>query len=169
LRHLAEDGYSRMSVDAIAAEAGTTKPTLYRRWPTKGDLAVAALSYYQVQAQPTPTGSTADDLRAVLHDFQRKLLRPYGMAMIGTLLAEERHTPELIARFREQIVQPRRKLLLHVLEQARERGELRPEADLEAAVNLLIGSFYARYLTGLGVPSDWPERVVNALLDGVRK
>jgi hypothetical protein len=55
------------------------------------------------------------------------------------------------------------------LEQARERAELRTDADLEAAINMLVGFFYARYLTGQGVPSDWPKRVVAALLDGLRK
>src|SRR5215472_4516890 len=73
LRQLAEGGYNRMSVESVAAEAGTTKPTVYRRWPTKADLAVAALAHLQAQAPPALTGSTADDLRAVLEDFRRKL------------------------------------------------------------------------------------------------
>jgi AcrR family transcriptional regulator len=169
LRQLAAEGYSRMSVEAIAAAAGTTKPTIYRRWASKADLAVAALARYQAHEQPQPTGVTADDLRAALRDFHRKLLRPNGMAMIGTLLAEERHTPELIARFRERIVRPRRRLLQTILEGARGRGELRPGADLEAAVTMLVGSFYARYLTGEGVPADWPERVVATVLSGIAK
>ncbi|MFO0891466.1 MAG: TetR/AcrR family transcriptional regulator [Isosphaeraceae bacterium] len=168
LRHLAEHGYARMSLDAIAAEASTTKPTIYRRWSGKEELAIAALGRYQVHEQPRPTGFTEDDLVSLLRDFQRKLLRPNGMAMIGTLLAEEQHTPKLIRLFRDTIVKPRRDGLLAILKAARDRGELHADADLDAAVNLLVGSFYARYLSGEGVPQDWPVRVVRMMLAALR-
>ncbi len=169
LRQLAEDGYARMSLDAVAAEAGTTKPTIYRRWPGKEALAVAALAHLQAAEQPAPTGATEADLVALLRDFRKKLLRPNGMAMIGTVLVEERHTPELLRLFRERIVAPRRLGLLAILHEARERGELHDGADLEAAVNALVGAFYARYLTGDGIPADWPARVVATLLRGLRR
>ncbi|MDB5313032.1 MAG: hypothetical protein JWO38_7234 [Gemmataceae bacterium] len=169
LRQLAAGGYARMSVDAIAAEAGTTKPTIYRRWASKEELAVAALAELQSADAPVPTGDTRADLIAILTDFRKKLLRPNGMAMIGTLLVEEEHTPQLLALFRERIVVPRRVGLLAVLEGAKGRGELRPDADPDAAVNMLVGSFYARYLTGEGIPTSWPARVVDAVLGGVLK
>jgi AcrR family transcriptional regulator len=169
LRLLAQEGYSRLSLDAVAAEAGTTKPTVYRRWSSKASLAVAALACLQTHQQPVPTGSTENDLIALLRDFRRKLLRPNGMAMIGTLLVEERHTPELLALFREKIVAARRQGLLTILRQAQERDELRAEADLPAAASLLVGSFYAQYLTGDGIPNNWPERAVQTVLNGLRK
>jgi AcrR family transcriptional regulator len=169
LRHLAEHGYARLSVDAVAAEAGTTTPTLYRRWPSKEALAVAALARYQAEGEPAPTGDTEADLIRLLADFRKKLLRPNGMAMIGTLLAEEGHTPELIELFRRNVVRPRRDGLLAVLRAAKERGELKADADLDAAVNLLVGSFYARHLTGEKIPADWPERVVGVVLAGIRR
>ncbi len=169
LRQLAEDGYARMSIDAIAAEAGTTKPTIYRRWPGKEAVAIAALEHLQLLDQPVPTGRTEEDLVALLRDFRKKLLRPNGMAMIGTLLVEEHHTPALLEMFRERIVTPRRQGLLAILRQAEQRRELQDGADLEAAVSLLVGSFYARYLTGEGIPQDWPERVVKTILRGLRR
>lgn len=167
LAQLAEGGYARLSVEAVAAAAGTTKPTVYRRWPSKEALAVAALAHLQAQDAPTPSGDTEADLVKLLRDFRRKLLRPNGMAMIGTLLAEEGHTPELLELFRENIVRPRRDGLLAVLSAAAERRELMPDADLDAAVNLLIGSFYARYLSDGAIPADWPERVVRLVLAGL--
>jgi AcrR family transcriptional regulator len=166
-RQLAAVGYTRMSIDAIAAEAGTTKPTVYRRWPTKEALAVAALARLQRADSPGRVGDTRADLLAMLGDFQTKLLRPNGMAMIGNVLAEEAHVPELIRRFREQIVHPRRAALRAILQDALGRGELAHGADLEAAVNLLIGSFYALYLTGTDIPTDWPERVTETVLLGL--
>lgn len=169
LRQMAEEGYGRMSVGAIAAAAGVTKPTIYLRWPSKADLATAALAHLQAQAPPPTTGRTIDDLHAVLRNFQASLLRPNGMTMIGTLLVEERHTPELIALFRERILKPRRQMVRAVLEAAAQRGELQPDADLDAAVNLLIGSYYARYLSGEGVPPDWPERIVATVWRGIAR
>jgi AcrR family transcriptional regulator len=168
LRQLAAVGYAQMSVDRVAAEAGTTKPTIYRRWPGKEALAIAALAHLQAAGVPQRTGDTRADLRAVLRDFRTKLLRPNGMAMIGTVLAEEARIPELIRLFRERIVSPRRAALLAILEAARDRGELARAADLDAAVNMLIGSFYAKYLTGDGIPADWPARAAETILAGCR-
>lgn len=168
LQQLANVGYARMSVDAIAEAAQTTKPTIYRRWPSKEALAVAALAHLQADRQPQPTGSTRADLIALLRDFRKKLLRPNGMSMIGTLLVEEQHTPQLLALFREKIVTPRREGLASILTAAKARREIASDADVDTAVNMLVGSFYARYLTGEAIPKDWPERVVNVVLVGLQ-
>ncbi len=169
LRHLAREGYTRMSLDAVAAEAGASKPTLYRRWPSKADLATAAIRTIQLAEPPFETGSTPGDLEAVLRNFSRSLLRPNGLSLIGTVLAEEEHTPELIRLFRERIVAPRRAMLREVLERAQRRRELRASADVEAAVNLLVGAFYARYLAASAIPADFPERVVDIVWQGIRR
>lgn len=169
LRQLAANGYGGMSVEAIAAEAGVTKPTVYRRWPSKADLATAALAVLQAEESPPARGEGRADLVALLATFRRSLLRPNGMSMLCTLLAEEERTPELIALFRERIVASRRRGVRDLLDAAWARGELRPDADLDAAVNALIGSFYARYLTGDGVPADWPERIVATVWGGIAR
>ncbi len=158
-----------MSLDLIAEEAKTSKPTIYRRWSGKEELAIAALAQYQSQEEPKPMGNTETDLVNLLKDFRRKLLRPNGMSMIGTLLAEEHHTPELIRLFRERIVGPRREGIMAILLAAVQRAEICPSADLDVAVNFLVGSFYARYLSGERIPVDWPERVVHLVLAGLRK
>ncbi|MBL8114400.1 MAG: TetR/AcrR family transcriptional regulator [Acidobacteria bacterium] len=166
---LAETGYARMSLDAVAALAGVTKPTIYRRFRGKSDLATAAIADLQAQEAPEPRGACRDDLVAALRHFQKGLGRPRGMAMIGTVLVEEGETPELLESFRERVVLPRRRMLLRVLEAAAERKEIRPGADLDAVVNLLVGSFYARHLTGQGIPRDWPERVVDEVWRGLSR
>ena len=79
------------------------------------------------------------------------------MAMIGSVLAEEHATPELLALFRERVVEPRRDEVREVLEHARGRGELREDADIEAAVNMLVGSYYAQYLAGGPFPTAGPK------------
>jgi AcrR family transcriptional regulator len=168
LAEMAERGYARMSVDAVAARAGVSKPTIYLRHSCKADLATAALAAFQQRALPAPTGDTRADLVALLRHLRRGVERPFGMAMIGTVLAEEDHTPQLLALFRERLVAPRRAAIRAVLEAARDRGELRAGADLDAAVQALAGAYYAQYLSGAPFPRRWPGSVVDVVLDGLR-
>jgi len=167
LRHLAAEGYSRMSVDAVAASAGASKPTLYRRWESKADLATAALGTMRLAELPIDTGSAKGDLEAALDNFCDSLLRPNGMALIGTVLAEEAHTPDLLRLFRERLVAPRRQILRDILEQAAKAGELRRNANLEASVNMLIGAIYARYLVSSRIPGGFTREVVDTLWAGI--
>ncbi len=157
-------GYARMSFDLVATAAGVTRPTIYRRYANKAELAVAALAVYQQQHFPLPTGDLRADLVAQLRHFASGIERPFGMAMIGVVLAEEHDTPELLERFREYIVAPRRQALLTILERARAAGQIDTRANLRLAVNMLIGSYYADYLAGGTLVPDWPEQAAAALL-----
>lgn len=169
LRKLREEGYTRMSVDAVALDAGVSKPTIYRRWASKADLATAAVRTLQLAETPANTGSNQRDLVQTLETFSRSLLRPNGMALIGTVIAEEAHTPDLIRLFRERIVAPRRKMLRAILDRARANGELRPDAELDCAVNLLVGAFYARYLADSKVPAAFPRELAGIVWRGISR
>lgn len=163
---MAQHGYVRMSMDAIAAEAGVTKPTIYRRYGTKIELAMAALVYKCDPSRPPVTGDTRTDLIAELEHFCLAISRPYGMSLLGTVLAEEHETPELLAAFREYLVAPRRRALSAILDAGLARGEFHPDADLAIAANLLIGAYYAQYVAGAPFDDDWAARVVEMVLDG---
>jgi AcrR family transcriptional regulator len=166
---LAERGYARMSVDAVAARAGVSKPTIYLRHATKADLATAAIASMRVEPRPALADDVRADLIAHLHLLRAGLERPYGMATLGTVLAEEHETPELLALFRERLVRPRRRELRAILDAARDRGELRPEADLEVAVAALVGAFFGRYLAGDPLNGRFVSTIVDTVLGGVRK
>lgn len=168
MRVMARGGYARMSVEEVAAEAGVSRPTIYLRYSGKAELATAALAAYRDRGRPEETGEARVDLVARLRHFRRGVERPFGMAMIGSVLAEEQATPQLLALFRERVVEPRRRELREVLEHAGQRGELRSGASIEAAVNMLVGSYYAQYLSGKPFPDDWPEAVVETVLTGLR-
>lgn len=170
LKVMARDGYARMSLETVAAEAGVTKPTLYLRHPGgKADLATAALADMRARSERPDTGDTRTDLIEQLRRLRRGLERPFGMAMVGTVLAEEHHTPQLLGRFRERVVLPRRRRVLAVLDAARGRGDVRDDADLEGLVAMLIGSYYALYLAGQRVPAQWPASLVDAVLSMAAK
>jgi hypothetical protein len=85
------------------------------------------------------------------------------MGLVGTLLAEEERYPELLERFRSRLVRHRRAALRDVLEEAVRIGELSPHTDVEMTVNMLVGSFYARYLSGPPIPGRWPQRALAAV------
>ncbi len=168
LELLASHGYTRMSLSQVAATAQVSKSTIHLRWKTKADLVTAALEAMRMTEAPPATGDTRTDLVAILRDFAGTVERVRGMALIGTCLAEEAHTPELLALLRERTVLPRRALLRQVLEQARTRGEIREDADLEAAVSALLGPFYADYMAGRGGRREWAEQAVDLILAGLR-
>lgn len=169
LKLLASDGYSRMSVDAVALEAGVSKPTIYRRWPSKADLATAAIRTLQLLEPAVDTGTTPGNLTKALENFCRSLLRPNGMTLVGTVIAEESHTPELIRLFRERIVAPRRAALRAILENAKARKQLRPGADLDAAVSMLVGAIYAKYLADSKIPPGFAAAVVDTVWRGIAR
>lgn len=164
LQLLATKGYARMTMDDIAAEAGVGKPTIYLRYKGKIDVATAALAHINVQKAPPTTGDSKNDLIAQLR-FYQDIMGELAtcMQMIGTLLAEEHHTPELLALFRERVIRPRRQLIRDVLEQGVQLGHIRADLDLDMTVELLIGAYYAHYLVGETFPASWAEQVVATM------
>lgn len=168
---LAQRGYARTSLDAVAQEAGVSKPTIYLRYASKAALARAALEWLAHQRDetaPAETGDLRTDLIAQVRHFQRGVSRPYGVTLIAAVLTEEYETPELLALYREQIVTPRRAMIRLVLEHAQERGQLRRSSDLDLLVNMLVGTFYAQYLEGRPLDEQWAERLVDHVLSSGR-
>jgi AcrR family transcriptional regulator len=155
LRHLAQHGYEGVSLAAVAAEAGTTRSALYRRWPGKAELATAAIASLSEADTRGITDDPYADLVAELAAFRRGVTRPDGLSLVGTML--QRGTdPELQRLYRERIVIPRRARLRAILERALTNGLL-AGGDLELAVASLTGSFYALALAG-AIPPNWPAR-----------
>lgn len=156
-RHLSEHGYEAMSLTAVAHEAHTTRQALYRRWPTKANLAAAAL---HAAVDPGPVESCEDpldDLVAELANFRRGVSRPGRLSLVGTML-QDSTAPEVLARYRAQVVAPRRSRIRAILERAQRLGLVDRDADLEVAVTLCTGSWYARALAESAPPRNWPTR-----------
>jgi AcrR family transcriptional regulator len=162
-------GYRGLTMEGVAAAAGTTKPTVYLRYRTKGELAARALSYARERsvAVPAPTGDLRADLEAELAWFVTGVLRPNGLTLIGTVLAEQEEQPELMAAFQEHVVAPRRARFRAVLDAAVERGELPAGAPLEEAVRALVGAVYAQALDGAPFDPTWSRRMVALILGGL--
>jgi len=168
-RQLAKLGYSRMSIASVADAAGVSRPSIYRRFQTKADLAIAALAArIDPQARPPSDLDVETALIQALRHLARRLRAKHSMALVGTLLVEEEQTPELIRLFRERLWETRANLLAEIIERGRERRELHPDVDSEVVVGMLIGSLYAAHLSLAKIPRDWPARTVRAALEGMR-
>jgi AcrR family transcriptional regulator len=162
-QQLGELGYARMSLESIAATAGTTVPSVRRRFGSKAALAEAVVHSLRIADLPPPGGPPRAQALAILANFHRNLLRNDAMAILGTLLAEEHRHPELIEIFRTRLAGPRRALLRHALTDGITTGDLPPSADPDILANMLLGSFYARYIATSDLPADWPQRTLASV------
>jgi AcrR family transcriptional regulator len=158
-RQLGELGYARMSLESVAAAAGTTVPSLRRRYHNKAELVAAVIGSLRVEDPPAGAPSPRAYALAILENFHRNLRAFPALAILGSLLAEEERHPELLHVFKTRLVEPRRALL----RQALAAGDLSEPADLDALTSMLIGSFYGRYITLAGIPDNWPDRVLSAV------
>jgi AcrR family transcriptional regulator len=160
---LRERGYSGMSMESVARAAGTTVPSLRRRYCDKATLAAAVVDSMRIARLTDGDRPPREQTLAILENFRRNLARTHSMALLGTLLVEEGRNPELLGRFRARLVKPRRAMLREALESGVRAGELAADMDIDAAVSMLIGSFYALYVSRGRVPKDWPERVLASV------
>jgi hypothetical protein len=134
-----------------------------RRFGSKATLAEAVIGSLRVAEIPAAAGPARARALAILENFHRNLMRPDAMAVVGTLLAEERRHPELLRAFRARLAGPRRALLREALADGVEAGELPASTDPEVIASMLIGSFYARYIAASDLPDDWAQRVLSPL------
>ena len=159
-RQLGELGYARMSLESVAGAAGTSVPSLRRRYRGKAELVAAVIGSLRVEQPPASAPTPRAHALAILENFHGNLRAMPALAILGSLLAEQERHPELLHLFKVCIVEPRRALLRQAL--AAGAGALPRGADPDVLTSMLIGSFYGRYVTVAGIPDDWPHRVLSA-------
>ncbi|MGW4204490.1 TetR/AcrR family transcriptional regulator [Streptomyces sp. NPDC004726] len=163
LEVLREVGYGRLTIDAVVSRARASKRTVYRRWPSKSALIVAAFTN-ATRDLPTEhdTGSLRGDLLAALGDVLDEMHR-FGDVM-ADLLGELNRNAELAAAIRDGYIAARRESFIGAFSRARERGEIRDDVDVDALWDLAPAVvFFRRY--NLGVQVDAED--VRGLVDGV--
>lgn len=160
LRALASDGYAGLSLSAVAADAGTTRPALYRRWADKESLVVDAIAHLAQVDPPATTGDPFLDLVAELEHFRHCIDDAGALPLAGLMLGDS-VSPEVRERYQQLVVVPRRTRLRALLAAAHEQGRLAGDADLALAGTLMTGSWYALALAQVDPPTDWAERVAR--------
>jgi AcrR family transcriptional regulator len=137
-----------VTIDAIAAEAGVGRQTIYRWWPSKGAVVADALARHALVIVPErETGSFTGDLEAFLADSFAGLRDQRLAGRLRQIVAaaqQDEHVAQVLADF----TAVRRAALRALLERGRDAGELAPEADLDMLVDMAYGVLYYRLLVG---------------------
>jgi AcrR family transcriptional regulator len=152
-------------MDAVAAVAGVSKATIYRRWPTKGDLLVSVVNAASDQTLVVPdTGSLKDDLVALLASLSRVLGGPGGNAS-RALLGAMHDEPALSAAFRHGPMARWSDAFRDVFERAVRRGDVAPEAAASLAAEAGPAILLLRWtISGREIDEDLAVRVVEDVM-----
>jgi AcrR family transcriptional regulator len=164
---LDESGYGQLTIEDVARRASTTKPAIYRRWPNRPRLALAALGQRIGAARAPDTGCTLCDLDECLKVFVAAFRR-MPPDVLGPLLADCAGDADLRAAFMTTLFDPPRTAVRETLDRAKARGDLRADVDLDLVLDL-IGSFvHYRALFGHAATTNVEiEGAVEALLQGI--
>jgi AcrR family transcriptional regulator len=158
----AAGGLDGMSVDAVAARAGVSKATIYRRYPSKVDLVMAAALMLCEETAPKLDAPTLEqNLRDLLQNLAHMLADPVFGAAKRTLIFDAVTNDEL-ARLHATLVGGRRERLRAMLHDAIERGELRRDIDVEFACDQLSAPlFYRHLLLHVEIDDAYVDKVVT--------
>jgi AcrR family transcriptional regulator len=168
---VAELGYDRLTMDAVATAAKASKATLYRRWTSKAELVVDAIS--RAKGCPMPenvdTGSLRGDLISLAcgtGGFTDEM----PMSVMAGLLTALQHDAELQKAFQQRFLAPRLGLVATVYQRAIDRGEISPAVDVELLANTLPAVIiHHAFLLGVEPTDDLILRVIdNVILPAAR-
>lgn len=166
---LIEGGFRRLSVDAVATRAGTSKATIYRRWRSKSELLRATLARLKETTEGTDTGDLHSDLQAFLRAAVDHFVDSEGAHLMPQLCAEAQFDPE-IRELLHSNSRLRRDVVRQILERARGRGELRDDLDFEVVIDMLTAPIFIRKLiTGAPIDAHVTDEAVELLLRGIAR
>lgn len=167
---LRRQGYSRLTMERIAAASGVAKTTLYRRWPTKAALCMELyLDVAGRELQDPDTGNIGSDLQHIVNTvIQLQTGTVAGPAFIG-LIAEAQLNPETCAGCLAEFAERRRDITRRVLRRAIQRGQLRAGTDIELVIDTLGGATTFRLLQGHAPLSrKFANALVSLVLSGCK-
>lgn len=141
---LIERGYRGFTIDEVVTRASVSKATIYRRWPSKELLAVAAVAGFP-ELHAVDTGSLEEDLFAIVSEFADVLQNTALGAVWPSLVGERSRNAELKAAL-DEMTEYRRTPTRQAFERAIERGELPEDLDLALAIDMVMGPILLRLL-----------------------
>ncbi len=162
-----DEGYARLSVEAIAARAGVGKQTIYRWWPSKGAVLLEALDREAATAEFPDTGDVVADLRTTIRDVVRSQANPGLGPPFAALMAEAQHDPSLGHLLLERFITPRRAPIAARLRRAQRDGQVSEDLDVDAVLEVIFGALFHRLLLPSGpLDAAYADFVVDAVLAG---
>jgi AcrR family transcriptional regulator len=168
LELIADRGAHAFRTEDVAARAGVGKGAIYRRYRSKEELVTAAVAALVREEIAVPdTGSTRGDLLALMREAVELYRSSLPGRLMPKLIGAMADNPELARAVRDGFLAVRRSALSEVLRRGVERGDLRPDLDLERALDVLGGPlFYRLLVTGGPLDEQLAEGVTDLILRG---
>ena len=166
---LEEGGLLSVTMEGVAARARVGKPTVYRHWKNRHELAMAALLATSAEMSvPSPAQAPLEALRAQLKAMATLFASGTGRH-VTALLSSGYGETELSKAFRSHFVQARRDEGRTLLERAMAAGEIRPDVDVHVATDLIYGPIFYRLMMGHGpVDASFVDRLLSELNAGLQ-
>jgi len=161
---LAEVGYDRLTMDAVATRAKASKATLYRRWNGKAQLVIDALTSQKEPMVLPDTGSLRGDLLGAFCGMGG-LTDTHQMAILGSVITAIARDAEFAEAFRRDFIGPKKAMTTEMYRRAQERGEIRDDVDLDLISAALPGIVLHRaFLLGDPPTPELIAQVVDQLI-----
>jgi AcrR family transcriptional regulator len=161
---LAEAGYDRLTMDAVAARAKASKATLYRRWSSKPELVVEAVCSHKEHPVAPDTGTLRGDLLEAYCGLGG-VTDPRSMAVLAAVVTAMARDEEFAAIYRRDFIGPKQAVMRTVFERAVARGEVRDDVDLDLVAPALPGIVLHRvFLLGDDATPDLVARVIDQII-----
>ncbi|WP_436774017.1 TetR/AcrR family transcriptional regulator [Yinghuangia sp. YIM S09857] len=169
LRLVGEHGsVGALSIEAVAQQAGVGKATIYRRWPNKEALVIAAVEAAEEPIPELAGESVREDLVRLLEAMRLNLVGQRGEGLVAMVLTEVKQHPELHRRYHEVVIERRREAMRVVLRRGVATGELRADLPVELMRDLLAAPMLIRKLVHeTDLPPELPAQVVDTVLRGI--
>jgi AcrR family transcriptional regulator len=167
---LSEVGYADLTVAAIADRAGTSRPAVYRRWPTKAHLIHEAAFRDTVTSEPARSGVLDTDIRELVRRTAELLSTPLARVAVPGLIAEASADPTLHARLLERFSSEGWSGTEDYVRRAVEAGEIRTGVDAGGILEVVIGAaLVAMLVQGPdGLSETWVDQTTALVLGGIR-
>lgn len=164
LHVLADVGYDRLTMDAVATRARASKATLYRRWTTKVSLVIDALLVQKSAPEIPDTGTLRGDLLEAFCGFGG-MLDGEAVATLSSVLTAITRDAEFASEFRTRVIGPKLAVSRTIYERAVARGEVRPDLDVALFGPALAGILLHRaYLLGEAPSRELIAQVVDQII-----
>ena len=150
-----EGGISAMSLDQVADRIGISTPTIYRRYASKAELVIASVIEACRPSGPDATGDSLRDVVGLLEYFRLHFEANIQLPALGSLLQESRTNPDLIDAFRSAAIHVYRRHMRQAMVAAQRDGLVQPAAEAPIVVEMLIGAYYARAISGEPFGEHW--------------
>ena len=161
IRVIAERGIEGASMDAIAQLSGVSKATVYKHWTGKEALCLEAIAKLQGELPEFDTGKPREDITNLLRHLVESRKTEIWGKIWPRLIGYAAGHPDFAYALQTRSTAPRRMQLARLLKEAGTRGQLRPDIDVDFAMDLLFGPILHCRLRGAEVDANAPERIVD--------